>query len=88
MILLAVLFWLTLEGSNVFSVWLQSGFDWLQRVLLQACSGWPHWLADALISGVYATAARVTAVMLRLRRSSFSCFLSWRTPDICRVQPS
>ncbi len=33
MILLAVLFWLTLEGSNVFSVWLQSGFDWLQRVL-------------------------------------------------------
>ena len=64
MILLAVLFWLTLEGSNIFSVWLQSGFDWLQRVLLQACSGWPHWLADALISGVYATAARVTAVML------------------------
>ena len=64
MILLAVLFWLTLEGSNVFSVWLQSGFDWLQRVLLQACSGWPHWLTDALISGVYATAARVTAVML------------------------
>ena len=64
MILLAVLFWLTLEGSNVFSVWLPSGFDWLQRVLLQACSGWPHWLADALISGVYATAARVTAVML------------------------
>ena len=64
MILLAVLFWLTLEGSNVFSVWLQSGFDWLQRVLLQACSGWPHWLADALISGIYATAARVTAVML------------------------
>ena len=62
--LLAVLFWLTLEGSNVFSVWLQSGFDWGQRVLLRACSGWPHWLADAMISGVYATAARVTAVML------------------------
>ena len=42
LILLAVLFWLTLEGSNVFSVWLQSGFDWLQRVLLRACSRWPQ----------------------------------------------
>ena len=64
MLLLVVLFWLTLEGSNVFSVWLQSGFDWLQRLLIKICSGWPHWLADALIGGVYATAARVTAVML------------------------
>lgn len=62
--LLAVLFWLTLEGSNVFSVWLQSGFDWLQGVLVRACSAWPSRLADALINGVYATAARVTAVML------------------------
>ena len=64
MILLAVLFWLTLEGSNVFSVWLQNGFDWLHRILVHACSRWPHWLSDALINGVYATAARVTAVML------------------------
>ena len=62
--LLAVLFWLTLEGSNVFSVWLQNGFDWLQGVLVRACSAWPSRLADALINGVYATAARVTAVML------------------------
>ena len=64
LLLLAVLFWLTLEGSNVFSVWLQSGFDWLQRIFVQASSRWPHWLSDALIDGVYATAARVTAVML------------------------
>ena len=64
LLLLAVLFWLTLEGSNVFSVWLQSGFDWLQRIFVQVSSRWPHWLSDALIDGVYATAARVTAVML------------------------
>lgn len=64
MLLLAMLFWLTLVGSNVFSVWLQSGFDWLQRIFLQVSSRWPNWLSDALISGVYATAARVTAVML------------------------
>ena len=64
MILLAVLFWLTLEGSNVFSVWLQNGFDWLHRILVYGCSRWPHWLSDALINGVYVTAARVTAVML------------------------
>ena len=64
MLLLAVLFWLTLEGSNVFSDWLQSGFDWLQGIFLQASSRWPNWLSDALINGVYVTAARVTAVML------------------------
>ena len=64
MLLLAVLFWLTLEGSNVFSTWLQTGFDRLQGLLLRACSGWPLRLSDALINGVYATAARVTAVML------------------------
>ena len=63
-LLLAVLFWLTLEGSNVFSVWMQTGFDWVQGLLLRACSGWPLWLSDALINGVYATAARVTSVML------------------------
>ena len=64
LVLLAVLFWLTLEGSNVFSAWLQAGFDWVQRGLLRVSSHWPCWLSDALIGGVYATAARVTAVML------------------------
>ena len=62
--LLAILFWLTLEGSNVFSIWLQNGFDWLQQVLIRACSHCPQRLTDALINGIYATTARVTAVML------------------------
>ena len=62
--LLIVLFWLTLEGSNRISAWLQNGFDWLQSVLRQLCAACPPQLSDAMIDGVYATAARVTAVML------------------------
>ena len=63
-VLLLILFWLTLEGSNFISDWLQTGFDWLQSVLRIACASWPRTLSGALIDGVYATAARVTAVML------------------------
>ena len=62
--LLIVLFWLTLVGSNRCSDWLQSGFDRLQALFLRACGAWPPLLADAVWNGVYATTARVTAVML------------------------
>lgn len=63
-VLLVFLFWLTLEGSNILSNWLQICFDWLQEGLLRMCDAWPQTLRDALISGIYETAARVTAVML------------------------
>lgn len=62
--LLIVLFWLTLVGSNRCSDWLQSGFDRLQALFLRVCGAWPPLLADAVWNGVYATTARVTAVML------------------------
>lgn len=62
--LLFVLFWLTLAGSNTVSDWLQLGFDRLHGVLLRACAAWPPLLTDALLHGVYATTARVVAVML------------------------
>ena len=38
--------------------------SWLQQVLIRACSHCPQRLTDALINGIYATTARVTAVML------------------------
>lgn len=62
--LVFVLFWLTLAGSNTVSDWLQLGFDRLHGVLLRACAAWPPLLTDALLHGVYATTARVVAVML------------------------
>lgn len=62
--LLFALLWLTLVGSNQLSDWLQLGFDQLQRVLLSLCARLPATLTDALIHGVYATTARVVAVML------------------------
>lgn len=62
--LLLGLFWLTLVGSNVLSDALQAGFDRVQDALLRFCQAWPQTLADALIYGVFATTARVTAVML------------------------
>ena len=62
--LLFGLFWLTLIGSNTVSDWLQLGFDRLQSVLLRACASWPPLLAEAILNGVYATTARVAAVML------------------------
>lgn len=62
--LLFALFWLTLTGSNVVSDGLQTGFDAVEALLYRLCGGWPRVLRGALIEGVYATAARVVAVML------------------------
>lgn len=62
--LLFVLFWLTLAGSNKLSDVLQAGFDALENVLVDRCASWPPALQGALLQGVYATAARVVAVML------------------------
>ena len=62
--LLFVLFWLTLAGSNFLSDGLQVGFDTLQGLLERLCIGWPAPIQGALLHGIYATAARVVAVML------------------------
>ena len=64
--LLLGVFWLTIWGANIPSALLQRGFDWLGGWLHRgaAALGLPWWLSGALLDGVYATAARVVAVML------------------------
>ncbi len=64
LLLLFGLLWLTLEGANLPSALLQQGFDRLGTALGGWLDGWPRWLRGALLDGVYATTARVIAVML------------------------
>ncbi len=66
LLLLAIVFWITIEGANIPSQWLSDGLFWLQDRLtalftaLQA----PTWLHDVLVLGVYRTLAWVVSVML------------------------
>ncbi len=62
--LLLVIFWLTIEGANYPSQWLQSGFDALGGLLARALSGLPTFWRGMLLDGMYATVARVVSVML------------------------
>ena len=62
--LVLFLFWLTIEAANYPSALLQAGFDRLSGVLRRLCGSLPPWLRGALLDGVYATVARVVAVML------------------------
>ena len=68
-VLLALLFgvfWLSISGANYPSQGLQWCFDRLGALLRQVLSkiGLPELLRSALLNGVYATVARVVAVML------------------------
>ncbi len=66
LLLLLGVFWLTIEAANYPSQGLQWCFDRL-GALLQAGAralSLPEWLRGALLDGIYATSARVIAVML------------------------
>lgn len=67
-LLLAVVFWLTIEGSNYPSSWLDSLLiGWLYPNLRHLCTdivGMPWWLSGCLIDGVYLSTAWVVSVML------------------------
>ena len=66
-ILLTVFFllvWLTVFGANYPGLWLQSLFDGVYAYLRYVARSWPGWLSGMLLDGMYATAARVLAVML------------------------
>ncbi len=64
--LLLGIFWLTIEGANYPSAWLQAGFDtvgrWLSTLLRR--SGLPEFWRGLLLDGMYGTVARVVSVML------------------------
>jgi len=66
MVLLAVVFWLTITGSNYPSQLLSTGLFWVQDRLMDFAGyvGAPSWLSGVLILGVYRVAAWVVAVML------------------------
>lgn len=63
---LFLIFYLTIEGANVPSQLLQQAFDAIQGLLWRggAAIRLPAVLSGALIAGVYATTAKVVAVML------------------------
>lgn len=63
-LLLFFVIWLTVWGANYPSRLLEKGVDWLYGLLSEWSSpAWP-WLRGVLLDGVYATSARVIAVML------------------------
>ena len=64
LLLLFGLFYLTIRGANLPSALLERAFESLGTVLSRALSGLPPKLRSLLLEGVYATAAKVTAVML------------------------
>lgn len=64
--LLALIFWLTIEGANYPSAWLSAGFAWIEARLtaLFAALHAPAWLHGALVEGVWRTLGWVVSVML------------------------
>ena len=56
--------WLTVWGANYPSQLLEKLFDWLYVHLCRWACSWPWWLKGVLLDGLYATCARVIAVML------------------------
>lgn len=65
-ILLAGVFWLTLEGANYPSQLLSVLFAWGETTLSAILQGWgtPGWFHDFTVFGVYRTTTWVVAVML------------------------
>ena len=66
LLFLAVIFWLTIVGSNYPSQVLFSMFAWLQEklILLAEFLHCPEWLSSMLILGVYQTLTWIISVML------------------------
>ncbi len=67
LILLAIVFWLTIVGSNYPSAFLASilvdmGHPWLKELAVSA--SFPNWLSGVLIDGAYLSMAWVISVML------------------------
>lgn len=60
--LLFLILWLSIRGANYPSAWLQSAFD--RGYAFLAALPFPPWLRGIFLDGMYATAARVLAVML------------------------
>lgn len=64
LLLLLGIVWLTVWGANYPSMLLEKLFDWGYALLRRLFAPAPGWLSGILVDGVYATAARVMAVMV------------------------
>ena len=64
LLLMLAIIWLTVWGANYPSALLERGFDWCYGVLDRWMVSAPWWLRGVLLDGLYATCARVIAVML------------------------
>ncbi len=64
LLLLFFIVWLTVWGANYPSALLESLFDFCYKFLKGVTASWPWWLSGALVDGLFATSARVIAVML------------------------
>lgn len=64
--MLLVVFWITIVGANYPSSMLQTLFDWIGGWMRKAAvaASLPWWLQGVLLDGIWATVARVVAVML------------------------
>lgn len=63
-LILLLIIWLTVWGANYPSQLLQALFDWVYVRLYRWMDILPWWLKGAALDGMYATCARVIAVML------------------------
>lgn len=63
-LLFFLIIWLTVWGANYPCMLLENLFDWVYRLLNHLFAGLPWWLRGILVDGLYATSARVIAVML------------------------
>lgn len=64
LLLLLVIVWLTVWGANYPSMLLEKLFDRVYILLKSWTAAFPGWLSGVLVDGMYATSARVIAVML------------------------
>lgn len=65
-LLLGVIFWITIEGSNYPSQWLSTGLFWIEdqfSIFLHWLPA-PGWIHDILVLGMFRTLAWVVSVML------------------------
>ncbi len=65
-LMLAGIFWISIEGANLPSEWLSRFFFWIEAHLLRLADTWGvvPWISGPLILGVYRTVAWVVSVML------------------------
>ncbi|MDF2614995.1 MAG: ferrous iron transport protein [Clostridia bacterium] len=65
-LLLGIIFWLTITGSNIPSEIIASGLFWFEDRLTQCFTylGTPSWVHGLLVLGIYRTLAWVVSVML------------------------